>query len=97
MTKAEIISAIVENTGNDKQTVQETVENFLEVVKSAMTDGNNVYFRGFGSFTLQHRKKKIARNIKKNTLIEVDAHFYPKFKPSKEFVAQVKKSVPLPQ
>jgi DNA-binding protein HU-beta len=68
------------------------VEAFFNVIKNAMSDGNNIYVRGFGSFINKRRAKKIARNISKNTAIVIDEHYIPSFKPSKVFVEKIKKS-----
>ena len=92
MTKADIISEISDKTGIEKVIVSETIESFFKTMKTNMIDGNNVYFRGFGSFILQHRKAKIGRNITKNTSVVIKEHYIPKFKPSKEFVTAVKGS-----
>lgn len=92
MTKAEVVNEISERTGIERAVVQETVESFFTVVKGSLVKGENVYFRGFGSFILQRRAQKIARNISKNTQITIPAHNIPKFKPSKTFVEKVKKS-----
>jgi len=93
MTKAEIISQISENSGIEKVVVGETMEQFFRIMKDNMSKGENIYFRGFGSFILQKRAKKIARNISKNTALVIDAHFIPKFKPAKIFIETIKKSV----
>ena len=92
MTKAEVISEISEKTGIPKEDVSVTVEAFFSIVKNSMADGNNIYIRGFGSFINKKRKKKIARNISKNTAIVIDEHFIPSFKPSKVFVEKIKTS-----
>ena len=92
MTKAEVISEISEKTGIPKEDVSVTVEAFFSIVKDSMADGNNIYVRGFGSFVNKKRKKKIARNISKNTAIVIDEHFIPSFKPSKVFVEKIKES-----
>ena len=92
MTKAEVINEIVNRTGIGKAEVQQTVETFFKVMKNSMIEGNNVYFRGFGSFILKKRTKKIARNISKNTAMEIPEHFIPKFKPAKTFADKIKKS-----
>ena len=92
MTKAEVISEIADKTGIDKADVSTTVEAFFSIVKDSMAEGNNIYVRGFGSFVNKKRKKKIARNISKNTAIVIDAHYVPSFKPSKVFVEKIKKS-----
>jgi DNA-binding protein HU-beta len=92
MTKAEVIAEIATKTGIDKTQVQEAVESFFKVVRTSMTEGKNVYFRGFGSFVIKKRAKKIARNISKNTAMVIDEHYIPSFKPAKTFVDKVKKS-----
>ena len=86
MTKAEVISEIAEKTGIEKADVQATVEAFFKVVKDSMSDGNNIYVRGFGSFVNKKRARKVARNISKNTSIIIDEHFIPSFKPANRFI-----------
>ena len=76
-----------------KVAVQATVEAFMEAVKDSMVKGENVYLRGFGSFTIKRRAEKTGRNISKNTTIIIPAHNIPSFKPAKTFVNQVKTSV----
>jgi DNA-binding protein HU-beta len=92
VTKAEVIAEISEQTGIPKEDVSVTVEAFFSIVKNSMADGKNIYVRGFGSFVNKKRKKKIARNISKNTAIVIDEHFIPSFKPSKVFTDKIKKS-----
>ena len=90
MTKADIINKIVEDTGLSKKDVAATVEAFMEEIRHCMADNKeNVYLRGFGTFTVKHRAKKTARNISKNTTIVIDAHDFPAFKPSKSFIAKM--------
>ena len=89
MTKAEIIQEISLKTGVEKNQVQEVVESFFKVVRNNMTEGRNVYFRGFGSFIIKRRAKKIARNISQNTAMVIDEHFIPSFKPAKTFVDKI--------
>ena len=85
MTKAEIVNEISLKTGTDRKEVLQIVEGFMESVKKSLVNGENVYLRGFGSFTLKHRAEKVARSIAKNTTIIVPAHDIPHFKPSKDF------------
>lgn len=92
MTKADIVNEVVSKTALDKNDVQNTIEVFLKHIKSNMIDGKNIYFRGFGSFILKKRAKKIARNISKNTAMVIEEHYIPKFKPAKTFMDKVKKS-----
>ena len=92
MTKADIINKIVEDTGLAKKDVTATVEAFMEEIRQSMAvQKENVYLRGFGTFTVKHRAKKTARNISKNTTLVVPEHNIPAFKPAKVFIQGVKK------
>lgn len=90
MTKADIVADIAKSTGMEKAQVQLVVEAFMENIKETMTEGNNVYLRGFGSFIIKARAQKVARNISKNTTIVIPEHNIPAFKPSKTFSSVVK-------
>ncbi len=91
MTKADIVSEIAKQTGIDKASVLTNVEKFMETVKDSLSNGENVYLRGFGSFIIKQRSEKTARNISKNETIIIPAHNIPAFKPAKVFMEQVKK------
>ena len=90
MTKADIVSEISKSTGIDKQTVLNSVESFLDIVKSSLSQGENAYLRGFGSFVIKKRAQKTARNISKNTTIIIPEHTIPSYKPAKTFIGAVK-------
>jgi DNA-binding protein HU-beta len=93
MTKAEIVAEIANKTGIEKVAVQATVEAFMEAVKGSLVNGENVYLRGFGSFTIKERAEKTGRNISRNTTIIIPAHNIPAFKPAKAFLSEVKHKV----
>ena len=90
MTKADIVSEIAKSTGVEKVQVQAIVEAFMDSIKTSLTNKSNVYLRGFGSFIVKKRAKKVARNISKNTTITIPEHNIPAFKPAKSFAAKVK-------
>jgi DNA-binding protein HU-beta len=89
MTKADIVNQIAKSTGVEKIQVQAIVEAFMDSVKAAMAEGQNVYLRGFGSFIIKKRAMKVARNISKNTTITIPEHNIPAFKPSKTFSNEI--------
>jgi len=91
MTKADLINQIAMTTGYDKTTVGVVVESFMQNVKKSVSDGENVYLRGFGSFITKTRKAKIARNISKETSVEVPAHKVVAFKAAAEFAKETRK------
>jgi DNA-binding protein HU-beta len=90
MTKAELVTKISSNLGLEKNEVLATVEDFMEEVKNSLSEGENVYLRGFGSFIVKRRAEKTGRNISKNITIKIPAHSIPSFKPAKIFVEDVK-------
>tara|TARA_R110002072_G_scaffold281965_3_gene444662 strand:+ start:3759 stop:4049 length:291 start_codon:yes stop_codon:yes gene_type:complete len=93
MTKADIVSNIVEETGLERVEALKAIESFMTTIKTSLSDGQNVYLRGFGSFIVKERAEKTGRNISKNTAIIIPAHNIPSFKPAKTFVENVKVNV----
>lgn len=93
MRKADLVSNISDKTGVPKVDVLVSLEAFFTEVKETLEAGENVYIRGFGSFIIKKRAKKIGRHIKKNKAIEIPEHYIPAFKPSKVFVEKVKENV----
>jgi DNA-binding protein HU-beta len=95
MRKADLINKIADKTGIPKVDVLVTVESLIKEIKTSLIEKENIYIRGFGSFITKKRAAKIGRNIKRNTAVEIPAHYIPAFKPSKEFVQEVKDNTPV--
>jgi len=93
MRKADLVAIISEKTGVPKVDVLVTLETFFTEVKDTLASGEDVFVRGFGSFVLKKRARKIGRHIKKNVAIEIPEHYIPAFKPAKIFVDTVKENV----
>ena len=93
MTKADIVNEVAKATGLEKIAVQSVIENFMESVKDSLAKNKPVYLRGFGSFIIKTRAKKTARDISKNTSIEIPEHQIPAFKPAKVFMNKVKNNI----
>jgi DNA-binding protein HU-beta len=91
MRKADLISQIADKTGIPKVDVLVTLETMFKEIKETLSQGEHIYIRGFGSFITKKRASKIGRNIKKNVAIDIPAHYIPAFKPSREFMQEVKK------
>lgn len=80
MTKAEIAAQISTQMGVDKKQVLSIVEAFMDAVKESMSQGENVYLRGFGTFAIKRQ----------NTTLIVPEHNIPAFKPAPKFAQRVK-------
>ena len=90
MTKIELVREIAAKTGLENKDVMVIVETLMQTIKTSMSEGEEVFLRGFGSFIIKHRVNKTARNISKNTTVIIPAHDVPAFRPAKEFMDQVK-------
>jgi DNA-binding protein HU-beta len=82
MQKAEVIKKVAKKAGLEQDTSKKAVEAFLETMKEALSEHQNVSFRQFGTFGVKYRAPKTARDIQKNTEIVISEHMKPYFKPS---------------
>ena len=89
MIKADLVNEVSRKTGIERKLVMATIESAMDVIKETMINQENVYLRGFGSFVVKERAAKTARNISKNTTIQLPARKVPTFKPSKTFAEKV--------
>jgi len=62
MTKAELISAMSEKSGLNKNQAKDALDAFIDSVTSSVKDGSEVRIVGFGSFVPVDRAAGIARN-----------------------------------
>jgi len=93
MRKSDLVAAISEKTGVPKVDVLVTLESFFTEVKDTLSSGENVYIRGFGSYVIKKRAKKVGRHIKQGKSVVIPEHYVPSFKPAKIFVDHVKENV----
>lgn len=84
MTKADIVDTIASATGLTKVETEAVVDGFISTVIGALKEGKNIEIRGFGSFKVKKRKGRVARNPRTGEQVQVDEHFVPVFKVSKD-------------
>jgi len=63
-TKADIVNEIAQKTKMRNDDVQLIVEEFMKIINRALTKGQNVYLRGFGTFYLKKRAQKNCSQCK---------------------------------
>lgn len=85
MTRKDLAEKIANKTGVAQADVDNIICQFMEGVKESLENEENVYLRGFGTFSLKDRAEKKAQNISKGETIIIPAHKVPHFKPCKEF------------
>jgi integration host factor subunit beta len=91
MTKADLVEQVAEaiGPGITKKDCALVVDGFLNAVKRAMANGENIEIRGFGTFKVRKRKSRMARNPRTGEAVEVPSRSVPVFKPSKHLRTRV--------
>jgi len=91
MTKADLVEQVAEaiGPGITKRDCALVVDAFLNAIKSALAQGENIEIRGFGTFKVRSRKPRKARNPRTGDSVRVGARDVPVFKPSKQLRTRV--------
>jgi integration host factor subunit beta len=90
MTKSELILALASKQPQlDHRDVELAVKELLEQMAGALSMGNRIEVRGFGSFSLHYRPPRTGRNPKTGATVSVPDKFVPHFKPGKELREKV--------
>ncbi len=91
MTKADLVEQVADaiGPGVTKKDCALVVDGFLNAVKEALAEGENIEIRGFGTFKIRKRKSRVARNPRTGDEVQVPARSVPVFKPSKHLRARV--------
>lgn len=98
MTKSELIEALAARQVHLKpDDVDLAVKTILEQMSGALSGGERIEIRGFGSFSLHFRPPRIGRNPKTGESVALPGKHVPHFKPGKELRERVNGVVPLPQ
>jgi integration host factor subunit beta len=90
MTKSELIDLLSADQNQlGYRDVELAVKVILESLTSALSSGERIEVRGFGSFTLHHRRARVGRNPKTGNSVTVPDKHVPHFKPGKELRQRV--------
>ncbi len=86
MIKSELIAAIAKHkTHLTEKDVELSVNHIIEYMSHALSHGQRIEIRGFGSFSLHYRPPRNAHNPKTGDKVVTIAKYIPHFKPGKEF------------
>lgn len=91
MTKQELVSALVQRTGVVRGEVDLIITAYLEIVGKTLTEGQDVFLRGFGTFQSHTYRARKGRIIAQNRTIDIPARRTIRFKPA----AQLRNLPPL--
>lgn len=90
MNRSELIARLAEKQPqlNIKDTEQ-GVKLILDALSAALSNGDRVEIRGFGSFALSYKPPRTGRNPKTGDSVDVPAKYAPHFKMGKELRERV--------
>ncbi len=91
MTKAEIVEQVATGTGLTRIETEAVIEGFMDTIINALSNGNRIEIRGFGSFRVKKKNGRVARNPRTGETVKVEDHYVPVFKFSREFKNEVNK------
>ena len=94
MTKAELVSEVVNSTNTTRQEADVIVDTVLDSIVSSLTKGEKVELRGFGSFRTRQRPARQGRNPRSGEMVEVPSKTIPFFKASTQLRDAVGNSPP---
>jgi DNA-binding protein HU-beta len=83
MNKQELVRAVAETAGLDKDAASKAVEATFNHIQQALVRGDEVRLVGFGSFSVSQRKASTGRNPRTKEPMEISASNQPKFKAGK--------------
>lgn len=90
MTKSELIEALAARQAHLKaDDVDLAVKTLLEQMSTALSSGERIEIRGFGSFSLHFRPPRMGRNPKTGDSVALPGKYVPHFKPGKELRERV--------
>ncbi len=85
MNRAELVEAIVKETGVSKKDTEAVLKSFMNVTEKSVKKGNPVQLIGFGTFSQAKRKARKGKNPKTGEAIKIPARKVPVFKAGKAF------------
>ena len=83
MNKAELIEALAEKAGMQKQKSKKMLDAYIDIVTEAMSKNEEIVLIGFGTLTPRPQTSRLARNPKTGTPVMIPARTTVKFKPGK--------------
>ena len=90
MTKSELIEIITAKQKHlPAKDVELALKQILEIMSDALSQGERIEIRGFGSFGVKKRRARQGRNPKTGALVKVDAKRIPFFRAGKELKLEV--------
>ncbi len=83
MNKADLISAVAQQSGLTKKDSEAAIDALVSVVEDSLSNGEKVVLVGFGTFETKNRAARKGRNPQTKETITIPASKAPVFKAGK--------------
>ena len=91
MNKSDLISNVFQNIDSlNKSDIDLGVNEILEIISSSLEKRLRVEVRGFGTFSVRKRNKRIGRDPSSGSSVVVMQKYHPYFRASKSLKLKVK-------
>jgi integration host factor subunit beta len=90
MTKADLVEEICKRSRLSKSENSRIVDEILNSIAQALSEGHHIEIRGFGTFKVRARRSRRARNPRTGAEVNVPAKLVPVFKPSNQLKSVVR-------
>ena len=97
VTKMELANILFDELGLNKREAKEFVELFFEEIRTALENGDNVKFSGFGSFAVRDKPQRPGRNPKTGEEIPVLARRVVTYKASQKIKDRILGDLRVPE
>jgi integration host factor subunit beta len=96
MTKSELIELIAAKQKHlPAKDVELALKQILEIMSDALSAGERIEIRGFGSFSINRRPPRVGRNPRSGEQVVVAEKLVPHFKPGKALREAVDARLPI--
>ena len=85
MNKVDIADRVAAETGITKEKAEDAVNAILAELKQALSEGESVIIRRFGSFQVRDKNTRLGRNPKTGEEVEIPQRRVVRFKPGNHF------------
>ena len=92
MTRSELIARLAKNNPNLLQRdLEKVVISFFDEIMAALSRGDRVELRGFGTFSVKKRESRQGRNPRTGETVTVQEKVTPSFRMGKELREKLNK------
>jgi DNA-binding protein HU-beta len=83
MNRKDLVDALATQTGKSKKDANDFLDAFVDTVKNELKGGGSINLVGFGTFKVNDRPAREARNPRTGAKIKIPARQVPVFKVGK--------------